>query len=248
MTKEDQNHHISSRSSTMGEETIKECMDRIHVDTGLGIVRPIFRDVVRFELKGHFIKELRENTFSGTDKHIDKVLEIFELFHEPKVNEGQLMLCVFPTTLTGKANVGGNSEGLDAITAQLSSLGRDMKKLFEHVHFVSVCCELFHGPHLSKDCSNKEQVKEAEKVYYRELYQRPYPRSRYRANETRYYMKLENKMRYQEMRLSLWETLNKFMAESAKWDKENTDLIMEVQASTQTAIGINEASLKMMEI
>ncbi|GKA16244.1 hypothetical protein Tco_0695991 [Tanacetum coccineum] len=93
--------------------------------------------------------------------------------------------------------------------------------LFKPVHFLCVSCELYHGPYLSKDFSNKEQVKEAKK---------------------------ENKMEYQEKTLSLWETLNKFMAKSAKRDNKNTDLIKRAQASAQTAIRINEASLKKMEI
>ncbi|GJR79428.1 hypothetical protein Tco_0150213, partial [Tanacetum coccineum] len=61
------------------------------------IVRPTFEDAVRFELKGEILKELRENTFSETDnedanEHIDKVLEILDLFHKPDVNEDQLYL------------------------------------------------------------------------------------------------------------------------------------------------------------
>ncbi|GJS63699.1 hypothetical protein Tco_0678263 [Tanacetum coccineum] len=36
-------------------------------------------------------------------------------------------------------------------------------------------CELCNGSHLSKDCPNKEQVKEDDEIYYGEFYQRPYP-------------------------------------------------------------------------
>ncbi|GKB10683.1 DNA-directed DNA polymerase, partial [Tanacetum coccineum] len=44
-------------------------------------------DKDHFELKGQFLKELRDNTFSGSDhedanEHIEKVLEIVDLFHE----------------------------------------------------------------------------------------------------------------------------------------------------------------------
>ncbi|GKC92438.1 hypothetical protein Tco_1157880 [Tanacetum coccineum] len=78
--------------------------------------------------------------------------------------------------------------------------------------------------------------------------QRLYPnRGRYRANAPGYYVEKDNKMGYQEKKLSLEDTLNKFMVESTKRDKENTDLIMEVQASTQATIKNHEASLKMME-
>ncbi|GJS21835.1 zinc finger, CCHC-type containing protein [Tanacetum coccineum] len=50
--------------------------------------------------------ELRENTFSGSDnedanEYIEKVLEIVDLFHIPNITENQLMLRVFPISLTG---------------------------------------------------------------------------------------------------------------------------------------------------
>ncbi|GJZ59477.1 DNA-directed DNA polymerase [Tanacetum coccineum] len=53
--------------------------------------------------------ELRENTFSGVEnedanEHIEKVLEIVDLFHVPNITEDQLMLRVFPISLTGSAS------------------------------------------------------------------------------------------------------------------------------------------------
>ncbi|GJY30378.1 pyruvate dehydrogenase (acetyl-transferring) kinase, mitochondrial [Tanacetum coccineum] len=56
-----------------------------------------------------FLKELRENTFSGSDnedanEHIEKVLEIVDLFHVPNITVDQLMLRVFPISLTGAAS------------------------------------------------------------------------------------------------------------------------------------------------
>ncbi|GKC69141.1 retrovirus-related pol polyprotein from transposon TNT 1-94, partial [Tanacetum coccineum] len=59
----------------------------------------------QFELKGQFLKELRENTFSGSDnedanEHIEKVLKIVDLFHVPNITVDQLMLQVFPISLT----------------------------------------------------------------------------------------------------------------------------------------------------
>ncbi|GJW10005.1 hypothetical protein Tco_1575832 [Tanacetum coccineum] len=61
------------------------------------------------KLKGQFLKELRENTFSGSDnedanEHIEKVLEIVDLFHVPNITVDQLMLRVFPISLTGAAS------------------------------------------------------------------------------------------------------------------------------------------------
>ncbi|GJT53843.1 hypothetical protein Tco_0988897 [Tanacetum coccineum] len=133
---------------------------------------------------------------------------------------------------TSMRKISVSFEVLAVITAQQSSLGREMKKLSEQMHSVRVSCELCYGSHLSKDLSNKEQVKEFGEIYYGEFYQRPYP----------------NKMGYQEKRSSLEAKLNMFMAESTKRDKESTDFIMKIKASTQAAIRNNEASLKAMEI
>ncbi|GKC48402.1 retrovirus-related pol polyprotein from transposon TNT 1-94 [Tanacetum coccineum] len=51
----------------------------------------------------------RENTFSGSDnedanEHNEKVLEIVDLFHVPNITEDQLILQVFPISLTGAAS------------------------------------------------------------------------------------------------------------------------------------------------
>nr|GEV19321.1 hypothetical protein [Tanacetum cinerariifolium] len=53
-----------------------------------------------------FIKELRDNTFSGlyhedANEHIEKILEIVNLFHVPNITKDQIMLRVFPMFLTG---------------------------------------------------------------------------------------------------------------------------------------------------
>ncbi|GJS92033.1 RNA-directed DNA polymerase [Tanacetum coccineum] len=62
-----------------------------------------------FELKLQFLKELQENTFSGSynddvNEHIEKVLKIVDLFHVPNITEDQLMVRVFPISLTGAAS------------------------------------------------------------------------------------------------------------------------------------------------
>ncbi|GJU46599.1 retrovirus-related pol polyprotein from transposon TNT 1-94 [Tanacetum coccineum] len=51
---------------------------------------------------------IRKNTFSDSDnedanEHIEKVLEIVDLFHVPNITVDQLMLRVFPISLTGAA-------------------------------------------------------------------------------------------------------------------------------------------------
>ncbi|GJS61578.1 hypothetical protein Tco_0656362 [Tanacetum coccineum] len=55
-------------------------------------------------------EEPQENTFSGSDhedanEHIEKVLEIVDLFHVPNITQDQVMLRVFPISLTGAASL-----------------------------------------------------------------------------------------------------------------------------------------------
>ncbi|GJS84087.1 hypothetical protein Tco_0750628 [Tanacetum coccineum] len=63
-------------------------MSKTRADYGSGVARTKIEDKDNFELKGQFLKELRTNTSSGSDhkdanEHIEKVLEIVDLFHIP---------------------------------------------------------------------------------------------------------------------------------------------------------------------
>ncbi|GJY28549.1 putative unclassified retrotransposon protein [Tanacetum coccineum] len=66
-------------------------------------------------------KELRDNTFSGSEhedanEHIQKVLEIVDLFHVPKITQDQLKLRAFPVSLTGATSHWLRNEPADSIT------------------------------------------------------------------------------------------------------------------------------------
>ncbi|GJR80318.1 retrovirus-related pol polyprotein from transposon TNT 1-94 [Tanacetum coccineum] len=89
-------------------EIMEQYMSKTRTDYGSRVARPKIDSKDQFELKGQFLKELRENTFSGSDnedanEHIEKVLEIVDLFHVPNITVDQLMLRVFPISLTGAA-------------------------------------------------------------------------------------------------------------------------------------------------
>ncbi|GJY49519.1 hypothetical protein Tco_0439475 [Tanacetum coccineum] len=63
-------------------ETMEQYMSK--TDYGSGISRSKIKDKDSFDLKGQFLKELRDNTFSGSDhedanEHIEKVPEIAQL-------------------------------------------------------------------------------------------------------------------------------------------------------------------------
>ncbi|GJU00008.1 putative ribonuclease H-like domain-containing protein [Tanacetum coccineum] len=85
---------------------MEQYMTMTRTDYGSGVARPKIDNKDQFELKGQFLKELQENTFSGSDnedvnEHIEKVLEIVDLFHVPNITVDQLMLRVFLISLTG---------------------------------------------------------------------------------------------------------------------------------------------------
>ncbi|GKA83813.1 putative reverse transcriptase domain-containing protein [Tanacetum coccineum] len=74
--------------------TMEHYMSKTRADYGSGVDRPKIEDKDNFELKGQFIKELQTNTFSGSDhedanEHIEKVLEIVDLLHIPKITIDQ---------------------------------------------------------------------------------------------------------------------------------------------------------------
>ncbi|GJR46404.1 hypothetical protein Tco_1314507 [Tanacetum coccineum] len=84
-------------------------MSKTRANYGSGIARPKIEDKDSFELKGLFLRELRNNNFSGSDhedvnEHIQKVLEIVDLFHIPNITIDQVMLKAFLISLTGAAS------------------------------------------------------------------------------------------------------------------------------------------------
>ncbi|GJX52221.1 hypothetical protein Tco_0280590 [Tanacetum coccineum] len=109
--------------------------------------RPKFDKDVKFELKGQFLKELREHTFSGLEnkdanEHIERVLEIVDLFTTPNVTPNQLMLCVFPITLTRAASRWLRNEPACSITTW----------------------EILKGKFLSKYCPPSRTAKKIEEI------------------------------------------------------------------------------------
>ncbi|GJX68918.1 hypothetical protein Tco_0304645, partial [Tanacetum coccineum] len=78
-------------------------------ETGYGVAGLKLKTHDNFELKGRFLKELRTNTFSGSDhkdanEHIEKGLEIVDLFHILNIFVDQVMLRAFLMSLTGAAS------------------------------------------------------------------------------------------------------------------------------------------------
>ncbi|GJR38197.1 putative reverse transcriptase domain-containing protein [Tanacetum coccineum] len=73
-------------------ETMEKYMSKTRTDYRSGVARPKIDNKDQFELKGQFLKELRENTLSSSDNEdenelIEKVLEIVDLFHVPNITK-----------------------------------------------------------------------------------------------------------------------------------------------------------------
>ncbi|GKE74436.1 hypothetical protein Tco_1536477 [Tanacetum coccineum] len=119
------------------------------------------------------------------------------------------------------------SDGLAAIQAQLNNLGREIKKVNEKVYAAQVGCEQCKGPHYTKDCPLKEEGKSLEEAYYTQ-FSGPFQCGGYRAIALGFYQRNNANPSYQERRLSMEDTLSKFMGESAKRHEENSNLIKEI--------------------
>ncbi|GKE66287.1 hypothetical protein Tco_1520448, partial [Tanacetum coccineum] len=110
----DQEYSEEEEAEAMAE-IMEQYMSKTRTDYGSGVASPKIDKKDKFELKGQFLKELGENIFSGSNnkdanEHIEKVLEILDLFHVPNITVDQLVLRVFPISLTGAAKNEGNQQ------------------------------------------------------------------------------------------------------------------------------------------
>ncbi|GJW93111.1 hypothetical protein Tco_0172783 [Tanacetum coccineum] len=117
------------------------------------------------EEEGQFLKELRDNTFSGSE-HEDANEHIEKKWHNGK---------------SSRTRSTETSNGLAAIQAQLNNLGREIKKVNEKVYAAQVGCELCKGPHYTKDCLQKEEGKTLEESYYTQFGAPYQPGGQYKA-------------------------------------------------------------------
>nr|GEW81277.1 protein transport protein SEC23-like [Tanacetum cinerariifolium] len=91
-------------------ESIEQYMSKTRVDYGLVISRTKIKDQDIIGLKGQFLKELRDNTFSGSDhedknEHIENVFEIMDLVFIPNITIDQVILLSHPYVLNWSRNL-----------------------------------------------------------------------------------------------------------------------------------------------
>ncbi|GKD74472.1 zinc knuckle CX2CX4HX4C containing protein [Tanacetum coccineum] len=160
------------------------------------MVKPEIEGNVNFEIKSQFMRELREDTFSGNKDedahdHIDR--RWVDRLAPGTINTWDLLKKAFiqrycPPSMTAKQledihnfkqegdeslyqawERSSSKDGLAALVNKLDNLGRDMKKLKESVHAIQVGCQICEGPHLDKDCPLNEEVKQVKEVRYGEF-------------------------------------------------------------------------------
>ncbi|GJT58178.1 homeodomain-like protein [Tanacetum coccineum] len=99
-------------------------------DTRRGVRRLEIERNVDFEIKGQFIRKLRDNTFSGNKnedahEHVGMILEIASLFNTLGVSGDAVILWVFPLTLTGRTK-----RWLDQAPTEIINIWDLLKRIF----------------------------------------------------------------------------------------------------------------------
>ncbi|GKB80640.1 hypothetical protein Tco_0947535 [Tanacetum coccineum] len=102
-------------------ETMEQYMSKTYGEYRSAVARPKIDAKAQFELKRQFLKELRDNTFSGSkhedaNEYIEKVLENFNLFYIPDITQDQIMLRAFLVSLTGATSLWLRNEPSGSIT------------------------------------------------------------------------------------------------------------------------------------
>ncbi|GJU37897.1 uncharacterized mitochondrial protein-like protein [Tanacetum coccineum] len=282
-------------------------MSKTRSDYGSGVARPKIEDKDNFELKGQFVKELRDNTVSGSDhkdanEHIEKVIEIVDLFHIPNITIGQVMLRAFSMSLTRAVSRWLRNKPSGSITtwedlktkflSQYCPPARTAKKIEEINNFQQEPDEnlyqawerfkelLMKGAKPSMTATDAKVVIQEMAEYSQKWHNgtsrtiipttpkiahsrkkgKPsknlttlnlvplFKKGGYRATTLGFYQRNNANPSYQERMQSMEETLSKFMSESEKRHEENSNLIKEIQASTDAAIRNQGVSIKTLEI
>nr|GEW29289.1 retrovirus-related Pol polyprotein from transposon TNT 1-94 [Tanacetum cinerariifolium] len=97
-----------------------------------------------------------DSDHEDANEHIEKVIEIVDLFYIPNITQDQVMLRAFSMSLTGAASRWLRNKP-SAIQAQFINLGKEIKKVNEKVYAAQVGCEQCKGPYYTKDFPLKEE-------------------------------------------------------------------------------------------
>ncbi|GKD71101.1 hypothetical protein Tco_1325191, partial [Tanacetum coccineum] len=185
----------------MREPTMEEYMMKTQEDYGSGIARPKFDDKAHFELKGPFLKELCDNTFSGSDnedanEHIEK--EVISFYKGLDVPTRQILDSKGAIPSMKAVDAKKAIQDMVDLSQKWHNGIREIKKVNERVYAPQVGCESCGGPRYTKDCPLKEKGKTLEEVYYTQFGVSFPQGGRYRAVALGFYQRDSGNPSYQE--------------------------------------------------
>ncbi|GKC94967.1 hypothetical protein Tco_1160409, partial [Tanacetum coccineum] len=232
----DHNFDIEEQSEEEVRETMTETMEQYMSKTrenyGPGITRPAINQYTPFELKGKFLKELCDNTFSGSEhedanEHIEKERDesLFRAWGRFK----ELMMKCPQHYLTDMQEVILFYNRLDVPTRQIL----DSKGVIPSKTAIDAKVAIQEMAEYSQKWHNGTSSR---------------TRRHYRAAGPGFYQRNNGNSSYPDRRTNLEESLTKFMAESAKRHEENSNIIKEIRASTNAAIRNQRALIQTLEI
>ncbi|GKE10502.1 zf-CCHC domain-containing protein, partial [Tanacetum coccineum] len=210
-----------------------------------------------FELKGQFLKELRDNTFSGSDhedanEHIETVLEIVDLFHIHNITQDQVMLRVFPIKYCPPARTAKKIEEINNFQQEPDETLYQAWERFKELlmkcpqHYLTKMQEVILFYNALEVPARK--ILDSKGVIPTKTAADAKDERNVRAAASGFYKRNNANPSYQERRQLMKESLRKFMSESTKRHEENSNLIKEIPASTNAAIINQGASIKTLEI
>ncbi|GJY71775.1 DNA-binding pseudobarrel domain-containing protein [Tanacetum coccineum] len=194
-----------------------------------GVVKPEIGGNVNFEIKSQFMRELREDTFSGNKnddahEHVERVLDIVSLFNIPGVSHDAVMLRVFPITLTGAAK-----RWVDRLPLGPSIPGTSLKKPLSKGNV--------HHQRLPSSLKKSATSSKKETKHY----------TKFGSGPPGYYTRIDNRLSFGEKRPSLEELMNKHLEESTRRRAEMEEWVKKLQENAEINTRNQSASLKNLE-
>nr|GEV75670.1 hypothetical protein [Tanacetum cinerariifolium] len=185
------------------------------------------------------------------NEHIKKFLKIVDLFHIPEVTQDQVMLRVFPMSSTEPQVVGSgtNHQKMEEINNFQQEPDESLFRAWERFKELLMKC----SQHYLTDMQKVILFYNGLDVPTRQILD-----SKARSTKTSNKLaaiqaqlnniKREIKKVNEKVYAAQEESLTKFMVESAKRHEENSNIIKEIRASTDSAIRNQGASIKTLEI
>nr|GEZ71518.1 hypothetical protein [Tanacetum cinerariifolium] len=191
------------------------------------------------------MKSLCGSKHKDANEHIEKVLEIVDLFHIPNITQDQIMLLAFLVSLTGAASRWLRNEPSGSILTWEVLKSKFPSKYYPPARTAKKMKEINNFQQEPDESLFRawERFKELLRNVLNTILQ-----ICRRAAGPGFYQQNSRNSSYLGRRQTMKESLTKFMIESAKRHEENSNIIKETRAFTDAAIRNQGASIKTLEI